>query len=981
MTDYNNVSQYHNNNNNTMNTRQQYRGRIANHSRGRIYWRSNRGSYWKQRQYNVDNNVQYDNNNDSRSSINTINNNTIADNNNNIAVQQSNQTIQPHKVHNNNNNHRRNNRRRFRQPQYRAEQQHVHNNNHPHRYINAHDNSNNVNKHNHSPAAAAHKKLHSFIQQQQQQKYINTKHIHNNYAVRPTHDSLDLIQEVNNLKQQIQQLTNELSVYKSSNALPTTIQPITITTTQQPPIHILQSSRSLSDPHMMQQRTLLCNNNTLITTDYNTLLPPPIVHKQPNNDYYEPINSDHSSNSDDDNDNDNNSYSDDGSNEYDDNNNNDDNNSYDDDHNSTHQQINNDAEDTIDIESVVEDDNNNHHNSEYDGSDGDDNDDSLASSVLSFSDSQIQKDGLSDSNSSNNVSQHSHSNDDEDNSNDGDDEENDNDNDSDNDQESILSHDDAQSHKSFTTTSPKTESQQRKYNTWFNHDNNNSNKNKQNVNYNNKHSIDNIVSKLQHTTFHYRHNDVGNDNNHDDYSEYDTQFNNVLNDDDNDTNNDNETDEHDTSAEILSAAKPTISMYSDKHFNNNTYEHKLSDDNMHNQYNIHQQHKTLYHSTINRVRQMLQNTNDDELTSQNDTTAEDDDNINVVVDNEMNDNDDDNNNLDGNSENDSSSDADQQPINSRQSSVYVHSQQSGSNSNDSSSSSVHSWRDTFPYEQNIFILSRLYDFINRVYSCKDAVTYRAISKTTGKMVCIKLSDDYHINNKYDPKEVRLLSRVQGHSRICVLESWHPIPSTQCYAIVMEWVNSQPVEQCLFGNLHKIRQYMYDLLCGLQYMHQRGVLYRDIKPSNILWDDNIYHATYIDFDVATFHDSNNLHRSIVGTDGYMSPEIVAIDQAKQNHDKLPIKGYGLQTDLYSAGVVFGSLLFEINEDEVADLNNHNAKGDAMVLRVLHSCDIEPIYHNAYNLLVRLLDPNYETRITVDQALQHEFFTVEGHDILR
>jgi serine/threonine protein kinase len=44
-------------------------------------------------------------------------------------------------------------------------------------------------------------------------------------------------------------------------------------------------------------------------------------------------------------------------------------------------------------------------------------------------------------------------------------------------------------------------------------------------------------------------------------------------------------------------------------------------------------------------------------------------------------------------------------------------------------------------------------------------------------------------------------------------------------------------------------------------------YRDVKPSNVMWNETTRRATLIDFDVATFFDPEHLHRRAVGTDGY------------------------------------------------------------------------------------------------------------------
>jgi serine/threonine protein kinase len=80
-------------------------------------------------------------------------------------------------------------------------------------------------------------------------------------------------------------------------------------------------------------------------------------------------------------------------------------------------------------------------------------------------------------------------------------------------------------------------------------------------------------------------------------------------------------------------------------------------------------------------------------------------------------------------------------------------------------------------------------------------------------------------------------------------------------------------------------------CALDYAHRRGVVHRDVKPDNVLFDED-GHAILTDFGIATarFHGRLTASGRAMGTPHYMSPE--------QAMGKL-IDG---RSDIYALGVM-------------------------------------------------------------------------------
>ncbi|XP_036323633.1 G protein-coupled receptor kinase 2 isoform X2 [Rhagoletis pomonella] len=96
---------------------------------------------------------------------------------------------------------------------------------------------------------------------------------------------------------------------------------------------------------------------------------------------------------------------------------------------------------------------------------------------------------------------------------------------------------------------------------------------------------------------------------------------------------------------------------------------------------------------------------------------------------------------------------------------------------------------------------------------------------------------------------------------------------------------------------RARFYAAEVVCGLEHLHQQGIVYRDCKPENILLDDH-GHVRISDLGLAVEIPEGEMVRGRVGTVGYMAPEV--IDNEK----------YSFSPDWFS----FGCLLYEMIEGQ-------------------------------------------------------------------
>ncbi|KAE8604937.1 hypothetical protein XENTR_v10014901 [Xenopus tropicalis] len=154
----------------------------------------------------------------------------------------------------------------------------------------------------------------------------------------------------------------------------------------------------------------------------------------------------------------------------------------------------------------------------------------------------------------------------------------------------------------------------------------------------------------------------------------------------------------------------------------------------------------------------------------------------------------------------------------------------------------------------------------------------ASTPTNSQQVAIKVivKKPQMANRQSILREARVLRVAAGHPYLCHM---HAAFQTQNYAfIAMEFASGGSLKDLLKKEHHlKTRQvifYSAEMVCGLQYLHSRGIIHCDLKPDNILISSE-GHIKIADFGLAVEHvfghDTTCGYR---GTPKYMAPEVLA-----------------------------------------------------------------------------------------------------------
>eukprot|EP00775_Hariotina_reticulata_P003478 gene3478-3747_t len=206
-----------------------------------------------------------------------------------------------------------------------------------------------------------------------------------------------------------------------------------------------------------------------------------------------------------------------------------------------------------------------------------------------------------------------------------------------------------------------------------------------------------------------------------------------------------------------------------------------------------------------------------------------------------------------------------------------------------------------------------FDIRAKLYAGHISSVYRGVDKKSGITVGLKLYKRAMLNDMERhqiAREIWLHIQLNHPSIIALYAAWK---DKDYIYLVLEWAPEGNVFTFLQQNGGRLPEsvvvpmILEPTMSALNYIHELGMIHRDVKPENILLTTS-YQIKLADFGLS-IHSNYEVANTRLGTIDYLSPEILdcPVKQHPQDHKINPQRWYTSKVDVWSIGVLAYELL--------------------------------------------------------------------------
>ena len=207
--------------------------------------------------------------------------------------------------------------------------------------------------------------------------------------------------------------------------------------------------------------------------------------------------------------------------------------------------------------------------------------------------------------------------------------------------------------------------------------------------------------------------------------------------------------------------------------------------------------------------------------------------------------------------------------------------------------------------QNLSIFKNKLEFIECIYSTSKRAIYKVKDKENNKICIAK----FIIKVNVSEESLYILDFIKNNKHGNINNIYEIGEINSFYVILCEYIVGKSLKQFIETNScsKKFYHIFKQIINGLEFLHNNKILHADIKPSNIIINNNL-DVKLIDFDSSIKMKNNKKKINlIIGTKPFIAPEII---------NK---KTYYYKSDLWS---LCASIMYCLDNSLQEDFNEFN-----------------------------------------------------------
>ena len=235
---------------------------------------------------------------------------------------------------------------------------------------------------------------------------------------------------------------------------------------------------------------------------------------------------------------------------------------------------------------------------------------------------------------------------------------------------------------------------------------------------------------------------------------------------------------------------------------------------------------------------------------------------------------------------------------------------------------------------------------NEIYAIKVINKENIIKQNMTEQIKKEIEIMYKLNH---PHIIKLYSHFEDDEDFCLIMEY--ASRGQLYSFIKKQKQLNQISA---------KQYIKEIISAVKYLHslEPPIVHRDIKPENILIDNN-GNCKLGDFGLAKYENEENMKDNYCGTLEYLAPET------------LSNSCQGRSVDIWALGVLLFEMLtgrppFKIEKDK---LHLYKDSNNTKIWKINWTDDFPRL---AKDLVSRILVPNPENRLSLEQILSHQWF---------